>query len=80
MLNQDSFIFELVTFAGKVKFVILVLVNLFGFSVFSEESSEHSLSAHPKNFSRHSGFSGTFSLTSATMSASSLFFQISSSS
>ena len=45
MLNQDSFVFELVTLAGKVELMIsvlnilLMLVNLFGLSVFSEKSS-----------------------------------------
>jgi len=80
MFNQDGFILELVTLASKVELVVLMLVNLFRFSVFSEEVSQHSLSAHPKHFAGHSGFPGTFSFTGASVSASSFLFQISSSS
>ena len=45
MLNQDSFVFKLITLAGKVELVIslinmiLVLVDLFGLSILSEKSS-----------------------------------------
>jgi len=78
MFNQDGFILELVTFAGKVELVVLVLVNLFGFSVFSEEVSEHSLSAHPEDLAGHSGLAGTFALTGAGVATSSFLFQVSS--
>ena len=80
MFNQDGFILELVTLAGEVELVVLVLVNLFGFSVFSEEVSEHSLSAHPEDLGGHSSLSGTSSFTSASVSTSSFLFQVSSSS
>jgi hypothetical protein len=78
MLNQDGFIFELVTFGSQIELMILVLVDLLGLSVFSEKSSENSLSSHPKNFGGHSGFTGTSSFTGTGVSTSSLFFQVSS--
>lgn len=45
--------------------------DLLGVSVFSEESSENSLSSHPENLGGHSGVFGTLSLTVAGVSASS---------
>jgi len=46
--NQDSLVLELVTLACLVEFVIDVLVNLLGSSVFSQQSSQDSLSSDPK--------------------------------
>ena len=54
VFNQDSFIFELVTFRGKVELMILVLVDFLRLSVFSQKSSKDSLSSHPENFGGHS--------------------------
>lgn len=78
MLNQDSFIFELVTFASEIELMILVLIDFLRLSVFSEESSEHSLSSHPEHLGGHSGFTGTSSLTGTSVSSSSFLFQVSS--
>lgn len=47
---------------------LLMLIDLLGGSVFSEESSENSLSSHPEDLNGHSGVSGTFSLTGTSVS------------
>lgn len=46
-LDQDALVLELVTLGCQVEVVVDVLGDLLGLSVFSEESSEHSLSSHP---------------------------------
>jgi len=60
--NQDSLVLELVTLAGHIEEMIQMLIDFLGFSVFSEESSENSLSSDPENLLWHSCFLGTFSL------------------
>jgi len=71
-LNQDRLVLELVTLGGEVEFVVDVLSDFLGLSVLSQESSKHSLSAHPEHLNGHSCVSCTLSLTEAGMSSLSL--------
>jgi hypothetical protein len=45
--NEYSSVLELVTFAGKVELVIKSAIDLLGLTIFSEKSSQDSLSADP---------------------------------
>lgn len=71
-LNKNGLVLELVTLRGKIEVVIDVSGDLLRLSVFSEKSSEDSLSSHPENFSWHSSVSGTLSFTKASMSSYSI--------
>ena len=66
-LDKDSSVFELITLWSKVKFVIQSAIDFLSFSVFSEQSSENSLSSHPKDFSGHSAFHRASAFTSTSM-------------
>ena len=55
-----------------------MFIDLFSLSVLSQESSQHSLSAHPEDLAGHSALAGTSSFTHSGVATSSLFLQISS--
>lgn len=74
--DQDFLVLELVTFGGKVESVVDVLVDLLGFSVFSEQSSQNTLSSDPQNFFWHTGVQCTLSFTCAGVSTKSLLFEV----
>lgn len=78
--DQDLLVLELVTLGGKVEAVVLVSIDLLGLSIFSEQSSQDSLSSDPKDFLWHSGILGTSSLTDTSVSTLGLLFGMSSSS
>ncbi len=78
--DQDSFVFELISFSSKVKSVIESSVDFFRSSIFSKESSEDSLSSDPKDFSGHSCLSCSSLFTGSTVSAQSFGLQMKSSS
>jgi hypothetical protein len=69
--NEDSSVFELVTFGCKVKFVVKSTVDFLGFSVLSKKSSQDTLSPHPKDFSGHSALTSTFAFTCSSVVTSS---------
>lgn len=79
MLNQVTLVLESVTLGGQVKGVVQVLVDLAGVSVLSQQTSQHTQTAHPQNLRRHTGVLGTLSLTVAHVSTGSLGLQKSSS-
>ena len=66
--DKNGFVLELVTLGSKIESVIKSSVDLFRSSVFSEESSQDSLSSDPKNFSWHSALSGTSLFTWTSVS------------
>jgi len=70
--NKNGLVFELVTFSSKVEMMINVGGDLLGLSIFSEKSSEDSLSSHPEDLGWHSSVSGTLSFTETRMSSLSL--------
>jgi len=67
--DQDVLVLEQVTLGGDVEMMIDILVNLLGFSILLEKSSEDSLSSHPEDLGWHSSVLGTLSLTVSVMSA-----------
>lgn len=67
--HQHSLILELVALGTVVQFAIQMLINLLGSSVFAQQASEHSQSAHPENLEWHTGIHGTLSATIAGVSA-----------
>lgn len=72
MLDNGSLVLEGVTLGELVKLVVEVLVNLALLSVLGEQSSDDSLSSHPKDLLGHSSVGGTLSLTETGVSAGSL--------
>ena len=68
-LDKNGLVLELVTLSGKVEMMIDILGDLLGLSILLEESSENSLSSHPEDLGRHSGVSGTLSLTETVVSS-----------
>ena len=79
-LDQHSFVLELVTLGGKVEFVVKMTVELLGFSVFPEKSSEDSLSSDPKDLGGHSAFLSTSAFSGTSVVAFALGFKMESSS
>jgi len=75
--NQDSLVLELVTLAGHVEEMIEMLIDFLGSSVFSQKSSEDSLSSDPEDLLWHSCFLGTLSLTGSGVSSLALGFMVS---
>ena len=67
--DQNVLVLEQVTLGGDVEMMIDILVNLLGFSILLEKSSEDSLSSHPEDLGWHSSVLGTLSLTVSVMSA-----------
>jgi hypothetical protein len=67
-LDEHSLVLVEVTLGSKVEVMVNVLGDLLGISVFSEKSSQDSLSSHPQNLLGHSGVLGTLSLTMAGVS------------
>ena len=67
--NQDVLVLEEITLGCDVEMMIDILVNLLGFSILLEKSSENSSSSHPDDLGRHSSVSGTLSLTISVMSS-----------
>ena len=65
--NQHTLVFVLVTFAGKIESVVLMLIDLSLTTIFFKKSTKGSLSSHPENSSWHSGFSSTSSFTTSTV-------------
>lgn len=65
--NQDSSVLELVTLGGKVELVVKSSVNLLSLSVFSEKSSQDSLSSDPQDLGGHSAFGGTSAFTGTSV-------------
>lgn len=80
VLNQSSLVLEGVTLGSHVQVVVQVLVDLASISVLSQQSSQDSQSSHPNNLRRHTGVSGTLSLTVTHVSTSLLGLGVSSSS
>ena len=74
-LDKDLLVLENVTLGQHVELLVHLRLDLASGSVFSEESSESSLSPDPENFLGHSGISATSSLTDSHMSTFSLFRQ-----
>jgi len=72
-LDQDLLVLEEVTLGEHVELVVKSLVDLSLLAEFAEESTEGSLSAHPKDLAGHSGVAGTLSLTDSAVSTFSLF-------
>ena len=70
--DEDRLVLELVTLGSEVEMMIDIRVDLLGFSILSEESSENSLSTHPEDLGWHSGVSCSLSLSSSVVSALSL--------
>ena len=68
-LDQYRFVLELVTLGAEVEVMIDILGDLLGLSILLEESSKNSLSSHPEDLGRHSGVSGTLSLTETVVSS-----------
>ena len=58
-LNKDCSVFELVSLGCQVEFMVKSAVNFLSLTVLSEKSSKNSLSANPKNLSRHSTLAST---------------------
>ena len=73
--NEDFFIFELVTLSGEIELVIELGIDFSLFSVFFEESPQHSLSSDPENLGGHTGVLASSSFTSTGVSASTFFFE-----
>ncbi len=69
-LNEDSSVLVLVTLGCQVELVVESSVNFLCLSVFSQQSSEHSLSANPEDFCGPSTLSRSTSLTSTSVVAS----------
>lgn len=67
--NKNGLVFELVTLRGKIELMINSRADLLGLSIFSEKSSENSLSSHPEDLGWHSSVSGTLSFTETRMSS-----------
>ena len=67
--DQNGFVLELVTLGAEIEVMVDILGDLLGLSVLLEESSKNSLSSHPENLGRHSGVSGTLSLTETVVSS-----------
>ena len=68
-LDQNGLVLELVTLGAEIEVMVDILGDLLGLSVLLEESSKNSLSSHPENLGRHSGVSGTLSLTETVVSS-----------
>jgi hypothetical protein len=50
--NKNGLVFELVTLRGKIELMINSRADLLGLSIFSEKSSEDSLSSHPEDLEK----------------------------
>ena len=75
-LDEDSSVLELVAFGGKVELVVEGAIDLLGFSVLPQQSSEDSLSAHPKDLGGHSAFASTSALSGTSVIALALGFKV----
>lgn len=69
VFHENPLVFEHVTLHFQVQAVIHVAVNLFRFTVSSEQSAKNSHPSHPGYLLRHSSIGSTFSLTYAHMPA-----------
>jgi hypothetical protein len=74
--NENSSVFELVTFGGKIEFVIESAVDLLCLSVLPEESPKNSLPADPEDLSGHPAFPSTSTFTSTSVIAFALSFEV----
>jgi len=66
-LDEDVLVLVEVTLGSHVEGVVHSTVDLLGITISTEESSENSLSAHPDEFGRHTGVSGSLSATGTVM-------------
>jgi len=66
-LNKDVLVLELVTLGAHVELVVHLAVNLLLFSIPTEQSTEDTKAAHPKELLGHTSVLGTSSLTSSLM-------------
>lgn len=71
-LNENVLVLELVTFGRLIQSVVHVFINLFGFTISPQESTENTRAAHPEELLRHTGIPCTLSATFALMATSSL--------
>lgn len=71
-LHEDSLVLEHVTLRLHVQVVVEVLVDLAGFTVLAQHSSQDSLTSHPHDLCWHSCFVATLSLTGTSVSSQSL--------
>jgi hypothetical protein len=75
VLHKVALVLEGVTLGFQVKFVVEMLVDLFGIAVALEEMSQDARSANPKDLLGHTGIPRTTSFTIAHMTALSSCFQ-----
>jgi hypothetical protein len=72
VLHQDTLVLEDVTLRLEVQGVIQVLVDLTGFSVLAEKTTEDTHTAHPQDLTRHTSIGSTLALTVAHVATSTL--------
>ena len=78
--DQDCSVLELISLWCQVELVIEMSVNLFSFTIFSQQSSEYSLSPDPQYFSGHSAFSTSSTFSSSSVVTFAFWFEVKSSS
>ena len=67
--NQDVLVLELITLGGQVKFMVNFSVDLLGFTISFEESTEDTAPSHPDDLRWHTGVFATLSATSTTVTS-----------
>lgn len=67
VLHQSALVLESVTLSLQVEIVVQVLVDLLGITVLLQQITQDSDTAHPQDFLRHSGISGTTTLTESSV-------------
>ena len=66
---QDILVLEHVTFGSEVESVVHLAVNLLLLSISAKQTTKDAQTAHPEDLLRHTGVSGTLSLTCTLMTA-----------
>ena len=72
IFHQDTLVLEHITLGLEVELMVQMSINLATFTVLAQQTTQHTHSAHPKDGSRHTGISGTATLTSSSVTAKTL--------
>ena len=69
VLHKDPLVLEHITLGLHVQFMVHVVIDLFGLTVFPQHSSQNSHTPNPDGFLWHTSISRTLSFTISTVSA-----------
>jgi len=70
VLNEGTLVLEGVTLGEVVQLVVKMLIDLASSSVLDQQTTKDTESSHPEDLGRHTGISGTLSLTEAGVASS----------